>query len=168
VRSLVLQRALSMVLFLTLTYALVLGSFAPWDLVIGAAISASLVFATRRFLFDYEPSAPDYLRRFVYFWPFVAATVWNIITGTWTVALVTLHIRPLSSPGIVAVPIEDRTPTGVAVSALATTLSPGTFLVDVDRERDVMLIHSIDASDPDEVREDHQEFYRRYQRKVFP
>jgi multicomponent Na+:H+ antiporter subunit E len=153
---------------LILTFALVLGSFAPWDLVIGAVISGVLIYGTRRFTFSEEPASPSLFSRFVHFWPFAAAEIWIITQGTWEVALVTLHIRPLVSPGIVAVPIEDRTPTGVAVSALATTLSPGTFLVDVDWKHNVMLIHSIDASDPEAVREDHQRFYRRYQRKVFP
>ena len=79
-----------------------------------------------------------------------------------------LHVRPLNHPGIVAVPIAERSPLGVAVSGLATTLSPGAFLVDVDWEQRVMLIHVLDASDPDEVRADHQRFYRRWQRHVFP
>ena len=156
------------VVLLTLMYALVLGSFKPADLATGVVISGALVFGTRRLTFHEKPSSPDLLRRFLYFWPFLVAEVWNIVTGTWTVAQVTLHIKPLISPGIVAVPIGERTPAGVAISAICTTLSPGTFLVDVDWERDVMLIHSIDASDPDEVREDHQEFYRKWQSKVFP
>lgn len=154
---------------LTITYAFVLGSFHPWDLSIGVIISGALLLAFRRFVFGEMPArTPGMLERIVAFVPFTAAAVWNIVTGTWEVALVTLHIRRLSAPGIVAVPIGERTPTGVAVSSLTTTLSPGTFLVDVDHERDVMLIHSINASDPDAVRESHQEFYRRYQRRVFP
>lgn len=156
------------VVLLTLVYALVLGSFAPADLAMGVVISGILVFGTRRLTFREKPSSPDLLKRFLYFWPFLVAEVWNIVNGTWTVALITLHIKPLVSPGIVAVPIGERTPAGVAISAMATTLSPGTFLVDVDWEKGVMLIHSIDASDPDEVREEHQEFYRKWQSKVFP
>lgn len=156
------------IVLLTLVYALVLGSFALPDLAMGLVISGVLVLGTRRLTFREKPSSPNLLRRFLYFWPFLVAEVWNIVTGTWTVALITLHIRPLASPGIVAVPIGERTPAGVAISALATTLSPGTFLVDVDWERGVMLIHAIDASDPDEVRKDHQEFYRKWQSKVFP
>ena len=42
------------------------------------------------------------------------------------------------------------------------------LLVGVDEEKRVMLIHAIDAADPDAVRESQQEFYRRYQRRVFP
>jgi multisubunit Na+/H+ antiporter MnhE subunit len=68
----------------------------------------------------------------------------------------------------VVVPIGERTPTGVAVWALVTGLPPGSFFVEVDREREVALIHVIDARDPEAIREQHQYFYRRYQRKVFP
>lgn len=155
-------------LLLTLVYLLVLGSFEPADIAMGVVISGALIFGTRKFSFREKPTSPNLLSRFVHFWPFAVAEVWNIVTGTWAVALVTLHIRSLVSPGIVAVPIGERTPTGVAVSAQCTTLSPGTFLVDVDWERGVMLIHALDASDPDEVRRDHQEFYEKWQRKVFP
>lgn len=154
---------------LTLTYALVLASFAPADLLLGAVLSGALLFLSRRFVFsrdrEEKGGLPGRLAAFV---PFVAVTLWDILRGTWEVSLVTLHIRRLTNTGLVVVPIGDRTPTGVAVSALATTLSPGTFLVDVDEERGVMLIHSIDAADPDKVRRAHQEFYERHQRKVFP
>jgi multisubunit Na+/H+ antiporter MnhE subunit len=91
----------------------------------------------------------------------------QILLGTWEVTLVTLHLRPLNEPGIVAVPIGERTPAGVAAWAVVTGLPPGSFFVDVDRERGVALIHVIDASEPDDFRRDQEDFYRRYQRKVF-
>lgn len=164
-----MRRFVLVLFFLTLTYALVLGSFKPWDLAIGAVVSGVLLHALRGFALGARPArAGGFVERLVAIVPFVLATVWEIIIGTWEVALVTLHLRPLESPGIVAIPIGERTPTGVAVSALATTLSPGTFLVDVDWERGVFLIHIIDASDPEAVRRHHEEFYRRYQRGVFP
>ena len=61
----------------------------------------------------------------------------------------------------------QRTPLGIAVNSLVIALPPGSFMVDVDYEKQVMLIHVLDASDPDAVREGFQEFYRRYQRHVF-
>ena len=163
-----MKYAIFSLFLLTLAYLLVLGSFAPWDIAMGVVISGTIIYVTRRFTFREKPSSQSLISRFLHFWPFLVAEVWNIVTGTWEVALVTLHLRPLVSPGIVAVPIGERTPTGVAVSAQCTTLSPGTFLVDVDWERGVMLIHALDASDPDEVRREHQEFYNKWQKKVFP
>jgi multicomponent Na+:H+ antiporter subunit E len=88
--------------------------------------------------------------------------------GNVEVTLVTLGLRPLLRPGIVAVPVGDRTPTGVAVWAVVTGLPPGSYFVDVDRERGVVLIHVLDARDPEAYREEQEDFYRRYQSKVFP
>ena len=163
------MRIVLYLLLLTLTYALVLASFEPWDLAIGLAVSATLLFLFRRFVFhEHRPGEGQFLGKALAFWPFAAVTAWRVIVGTWEVALVTLHLRKLDSPGIVAVPIGEKTPLGVAVSALSTTLSPGSLLVEIDRERDVMLVHIIDAGDPDAFRESQQDFYRRYQSKVFP
>ncbi len=163
------------VLALTLVYALALGSFHSWDLLFGAGLSAALLFASRRFVFAAEGTAPrpdgrglTLLGRAVAFVPFAAVVFRNIVVGNWEVTLVTLHLRPLVRPGIVAVPVGDRTPTGVAVWAVVTGLPPGSFFVDVDRERGVVLIHVLDARDPEAFREQQEDFYRRYQSKVFP
>jgi len=154
---------------LTLAYALALGSFHPLDLLFGAGLSAVLVFVSRRFVFEAGPGGgPSFLRGVAAFVPFSFAVFWEIVVGTWEVTLVTLHLRPLKSPGIVEVPIGERTPTGVAVWAVVTGLTPGTFFVDVDRERGVVLIHVIDAGAPEAFRREQQDFYRRYQRGVFP
>ncbi len=168
------MRYVPAVVALTLVYALALASFHPWDLLIGAGLSATLLFSFKQIVLetdsDSEPTGrrPGLLRRVVAFLPFCLAVFRDILAGTWEVALVALHLRPLKNPGIVAVPIGDRTPTGVAVWALVTGLPPGSFFVDVDRGRGVALIHVLDARDPEAIREQHQDFYRRYQRKVFP
>jgi multisubunit Na+/H+ antiporter MnhE subunit len=99
---------------------------------------------------------------------FAAAVAADVAAGTWDVALRVLHLRHLDRPGTVRVPIGARTDRGVAVSALATTLSPGAVLVDVDWERREMLVHVIDASDPAAVCARLERFYDRFQRRVFP
>jgi len=154
---------------LTVLYALALASFAPLDLLFGAVLSAALVFTSRRFVFGDRPDEEvSLLRRVVAFVPFATVVFWQVLEGTWEVALITLHLRPLHRPGIVEVPIGERTPAGVAVWAVIVGLAPGTFFVDVDRERGVVLIHIIDASDPASFRRQQEDFYDRYQRKVFP
>lgn len=155
--------------FCTLVYTFVLASFHPWDLVMGAAFSGILLFVFRGFVFGGAPKpSPGFLGKVAALPLFIVASVWDIVKGTWDVALVVLHVRPLERPGIVAVPIEGRTPTGLAVSATETTLSPGTYLVDVDWERGVWLVHAIDAKDAEGVKRDRSEFYERYQKRVFP
>ena len=162
------------VVALTLVYALALASFHPWDLLIGAVLSSILLFSFRRIVFGTDPGSEAtrrpglLLHRALAFVPFCLVVLRDILVGTWEVALVVLHQRPLVSPGIVAVPVGERTPTGVAVWAVVTGLPPGSFFVDVDRERGVALIHVLDARNPEVFREEQEDFYRRYQSKVFP
>lgn len=164
-----MKRAAFSLVLLTLVYALVLASFSPWDLALGALFSGALLYAFRGFVFGGKPAPlPGLFRRMLAFWPFAFAVVKDTISGTWQVTQVILKRKPLRRPGIVAVPIGERTPVGVAVSSLVTTVSPGAVLIDVDWDEGVMLIHSIDASEPEEIIRSHQEFYRRYQKKVFP
>jgi len=66
------------------------------------------------------------------------------------------------------VPLGERTLGGVAVSALAVSLSPGSSLIAIDWEQRIMLLHLLDAADPDAARAELQQFYDRYQRAVFP
>lgn len=162
-----MMRALLGVLLLTGVYTMVIASFHPWDLFFGVVVSGALLYIFRSFVFGGKPDPlPGLAGRFVAFFPFAGAVAWDIVVGTWEVALVTLHLRPLIEPGVVKVPVGERTPTGVAVSALVTTLSPGAFLIEADDE--FMLIHVIDASDPNAFRRDREEFYQRYQKRVFP
>ncbi len=150
-------------------YCLTLVSVDPADLAVGVVLGAALTgLLARRLRPGPRSGRPPLLARIVWFPIFAGAVLVDVVQGTWDVALRVLHLRPLRHPGIVRVPIGERSARGVAVSALATTLSPGSVLVDVDRERGDLLLHMIDASRPDEVRARLQRFYDRYQRRVFP
>ena len=153
---------------LTLVYALVLGSFYPADLALGTVLSGVLLYFLHPFVMPRETSSRGAFGRVVWFFPFVAVVARDVAVGTWEVTLVTLRVRPLGRSGIVAIPVGERSDVGVAVSALVATLSPGEVLVGLDRGRGVMLIHVIDAADPEAIRRRHEDFYRRYQRRVFP
>lgn len=162
-------RVLGPAVALGAVYALTLASADPVDLLMGTALGAGLVVGLGRRLpgtFD-APTLP-LVQRAPWFGVFVGAVLADIVKGTWDVALRVLHLRAVERPGIVRVPIGPRSDRGVAISALATTLSPGSVLVDVDWARRDLLVHVIDASDPDAVRRRHQHFYERYQRRVFP
>jgi multicomponent K+:H+ antiporter subunit E/multicomponent Na+:H+ antiporter subunit E len=146
-----------------------LASFDPWDLLFGLIIASGLIALFRGFLHqDMSDKPPVRPRRLLAFLPFFGAIIWEIITGTWTVTRIVLHPRPRNRPGIVAVPLGERTEAGVAISALAISISPGSSLIAIDWERRVMLLHLLDAKDPEEVRAALQHFYERYQRAVFP
>lgn len=164
-----MNRVLLWVAILTLIYALALASFDPWDLALGALASLALLLGLRAFLFGGAPRPIERLGRRLLAVPgFVWSVLRDITVGTWNVAAVTLGLRPLERPGIVALPFGERTPDGALLTAFAVTLSPGEFLVDIDWEERRLLFHALDASDPDAVRARLDDMYRRHQRDLLP
>lgn len=154
---------------LVAVYLLELASDKPWDAVIGAALAAGALVALRRHLFPGGTSAvPGLVGRIVRFPLFALVVVREITVGTWQVTKVVTGIDHIDQPGIVAIPIGDRSEVGVVVSAIAATLSPGEFLVDIDWDRGVYYMHVLNADDPDDIREHHEHLYQRFQKGVFP
>lgn len=150
-------------------YVLTLASSAPVDLAIGMLLGLVLAaLLGRRMRPTPEHVALSPPARILWFGVFAGAVLADVLQGAWDVTLRVVHLRPVERPGVVRIPIGQRSERGIAVSALTTTLSPGSVLIDIDRERGDLLLHVIDASDPDAVRERLQRFYDRYQRRVFP
>ena len=162
-------RYVSSVAALTAIYAGTLASFAPADLLFGALLACALLFLFRPALSVPQPHAPARsLRRVVAFFPFVGVIFRDIVVGTWTVARIVVTPSPQNRPGVITVPLGERTRTGVVISGLALSLSPGSTLIAVDWEHRLMLLHLLDVHDLERVRGDLQRFYDRYQRHVFP
>lgn len=153
------------VLLLAGAYLLVLGSVAPWDVAFGLLLGVLLTVLLHGRL-PY-PAGPAPGPRCLLALPGLAGAVLvDVLRGTWDVALRVVGVRPLAAPGIVLVPVGDRSPRGVAVTGLLVGLSPGSVLLDV---RDgAMVFHFVDARDPEAVRAWVETFYDRHQRKVWP
>jgi len=159
---------LALVLLVAL-WALTLGSAAPLDLLLGALAAAALLAVLPGAARGARgPGAGALLRRVAAFPVLVLAILRDVGTGTWDVALRVLGLRPIDRTGIVEIPVGERTELGLAVTALALTLSPGEVLIDVDHDRRVLVVHVMDATDPDGVRAKHARFYERVQRRVVP
>lgn len=165
-----MTRFLLSALGLTLIYSMFLLSTKAWDLAAGALLATGLVLLFRRHLFVERMgrSSSGFGNRIVALLRFTWYVYVDVIEGLWQVLSIVVGLRPLTRSGIVAIPVGERTKSGVAMTAWAMTLSPGSVLIDVDWERQVMLFHFIDATEPDELRKKIQDFYRNYQRPVFP
>jgi multicomponent K+:H+ antiporter subunit E/multicomponent Na+:H+ antiporter subunit E len=164
-----MSRIVLALLVLTAVYALTLASLHPWDLALGLGVSALVLLLFRRFLLGDGLRPLEGLPRRLLALP---ALLWHVLVditvGTWRVASIVLGLRPLEQPGIVDIPIGERTDTGAVVSAFLGTLSPGEYLVDIDWERRCLLMHVIDARDPEDVRARFARTYERWQRQVVP
>jgi multisubunit Na+/H+ antiporter MnhE subunit len=164
-----MSRVVFSTVLLTGVYLLTLASRDPWDISLGAAVALALVLATRHFLFA-RPAAPipRFWPRLLAFPAFALAVLIDVTRSTAEVAAISIGVRPLRAPGVVDVPMGERTPLGVVVTALVTTISPGSVLLDLDWDRRIMRFHAIDVADPDAFRAALAEMYRRRQRIVFP
>lgn len=147
-------------LALTLIYALMLASFAWPDLVTGALLSISLMVIYRKTLFAVRPSGDYVLHILVYLPKLIALLVVDIVKGTWQVATFVIGLRTLDNPGVVTIPLGNHSRPGIGIVGLFITLSPGSFLIDIDWDTREMLVHVIDASNPDTTRVDAEKYYR--------
>jgi multicomponent Na+:H+ antiporter subunit E len=156
-------------------YLLALGSVAPGDIAIGLALAVAMELGWRRRVLrggtvgDPETPSAVPLHRAVLALP---RLVWGVLVeitrGTWTVALHSLGLREPDRHGFVEVAIEGVSEEGVALWAFISTVSPGEVVVELDEERGVLVLHALDASDPEAIRRNHHRFYERYQRSVLP
>lgn len=164
-----MTRYLLPVFGLSAIYSMILQSIHPWDVVAGVIITVGTLILFRRHLradtwgplTNIGQKAGALLRLAGYLFIDTAQ-------GVWTVSVIVLGLRPLDCSGIVAIPIGERTATGVTVTAWATTLSPGSVLIDVDWKQRVILFHFIDVTEPEKLRQKIQTFYERYQKPIFP
>ncbi len=165
-----MARLLFSLLALLAIYLAGLASLAPGNIFTGVVVSVLFLAVFRRFT---NPGGlirpiPNPLRRIIAFFPFIIVTAWEILVGSWKVILAILRLRPADQSGLIEVPIGERGRLGVAVTALKTTMTPGSALVEVDWEKGEMIFSYLNASNPNKIREEHRRFYERYQRQVFP
>jgi multisubunit Na+/H+ antiporter MnhE subunit len=163
------MRVISGTTLLTIIYCLSLGSTSPWDIGIGAVLALGILYTFRNFLFHGpSPAMGDVPSRAIHFPMLVLATVFDIVRGTLDVAKVVLRPAMASQGGMVEIPEAGRTASGVVVSGLINTISPGSVLVDIDPQTLNWTIHCVDASKPEKVVAWQQSFYDRFQRSVWP
>ncbi|MBN2110914.1 MAG: Na+/H+ antiporter subunit E [Methanosarcinaceae archaeon] len=75
----------------------------------------------------------------------------EIIKANIMVAKIVLQPKINIKPGIIAVPIRTKTDLGITAIANTITLTPGTLTIDISDDRSVLYVHTIDASDPENV-----------------
>jgi multisubunit Na+/H+ antiporter MnhE subunit len=142
-------------------FGLMTADFTWQNLVLGSAISVVLLWGFRKQVVPRPLPPSGFAFHLVIYAPVLFWYLFiDIMKGTWAVALTTLGIRPLRQPGIVTLPIGQHSPYGVGPVGFFVTLSPGSFLVEVDWDAREMLVHVVDASNPEAVRKDAEKYYR--------
>ncbi|HEX6212651.1 MAG TPA: Na+/H+ antiporter subunit E [Methylomirabilota bacterium] len=153
---------------LVLVYLAALGSAGPGDLVIGVALALLVQWSVRPHAPVSRAPAPELLTRLLWLLPFVAVVAGRAVAGA--VGFLPVLIRPalLSRAELIEIPYGERTPTGVAVTALCVSLTPGSIVIEMDEKRRVLIVQAVDWRNADAIRADQARFYQRWQRRVVP
>lgn len=143
-------------------YLLVLTSLAPGDVLVGAILGLGLAAALR----PRGParSAGSSLSLAVAGAGAVGRTLVEMLVGSWRVVRFCLG-APMH-PGLVEIPREDRTGHEVAMWGVLTGEAPDEVVVDIDRRSGRLIVHLVDAADPDGVRERHRVTHERWRARV--
>lgn len=146
---------------LTLTFAMTLASMAWQDLLMGAVLSTVLLLVYRaRILPSHKPEAEFVIHLLVRTPVFLWYLAGDILKGTWQVTTYVVGLKKLEHPGIVKVPFRHHSDVAVGFVGHLITISPGSFVVDIDWDDRSMLVHYIDASDPDNLRKGVEKYYK--------
>ena len=146
---------------LTAMFMAALADFSWQNAVIGGVAATTLVLVYYRWIFPRKLPPAEFvvhllLRLPLFFWYLTI----DIIKGTWTVTAYVIGLRQLEHPGIVKIPFGNHSDEAVGFVGHLVTISPGSFLVDIDWDDRTMLVHYIDASNPRQLRADVEKYYR--------
>ena len=90
--------------------------------------------------------------------------LWDIMVANVHVAWIVLtRSNAKLRPAWVIVPLELKSPEAISILAGTITLTPGTVSADLSDEGHSLLVHALDADDPDAVRD---EIKTRYERRL--
>ncbi|MCP5228777.1 Na+/H+ antiporter subunit E [Accumulibacter sp.] len=159
-RTILPRPGLSLTVFLL--WAVITNAASLGLLVLGVVLAIVIPLLTRHFW----PNPPRLARP----WRalrFLGLFALDIITANWRVARQIIGPLHRLSPAFVEVPLDLRDPFIATLLASIVSLTPGTVSIDVDRQRWVLLVHALDAPDPEALIREIKERYELALREMF-
>ncbi len=143
-------------LLLLLVWTALRGGLEATDLVLGLGAVAVVIALSPRGDRPLHPPRPlgTLLRRLPAALALAVLLAWELVRSSAALGREALAPKPRLHPGVVAVPLEARTPLEVSLVAALVTITPGSLSLEVDRsgERPVLYVHAFDAHDPAALR----------------
>lgn len=150
-------------ILLTLVWLLLVNSFSLNSLVFGLFLGIVIPFITQR----YWPDRPT-LRNPLMIVEYTLVVLYDIVVANVVVARLILFKRNSDmQPAWVTIPLELRTPEAITVLAATITLTPGTVSADLSVYGHSLLVHCLDAPDPEAVRDNIKHRYERRLMEIF-
>jgi multicomponent K+:H+ antiporter subunit E len=99
---------------------------------------------------------------------FILIVLWDIVVANIVVAKTILFTRNASMhPTWITIPLDLRPPEAITVLAGTITMTPGTVSSDVAADGRSLLVHCLNAPDPDAVVADIKQRYERRLKEIF-
>lgn len=150
-------------LLLTLVWCLLINGFSSGTVAFGLILGTVIPILTAA----YWPRRPV-IRKPLRVLEYILIVLWDIIVANVQVAIIVVFKRNADmASNWVAIPLELRTPEAIAVLAGTITLTPGTVSADLSDEGHALLVHALDAPDPDAVRDSIKIRYERRLKEIF-
>lgn len=99
---------------------------------------------------------------------YVCLVIWDILVANVEVAWIVITRRNKNlRPAWVLIPLDLRSAEAITVLAGTITLTPGTVSADVSSNGRTLLVHALDAPDPDAVRDEIKQRYEARLKEIF-
>ncbi|HAW46015.1 MAG TPA: Na+/H+ antiporter subunit E, partial [Roseovarius sp.] len=133
------------------------------NLVLGAILGLIIPLVTA----PYWPNRPK-LRSLPRIVEYIFIALWDICVANVQVAYVILFKSNANThPAWISIPLELRSPEAITVLAGTITMTPGTVSSDVAADGRSLLVHCLDAPDPDSVRDGIKARYETRLKEIF-
>lgn len=148
---------------LTLIWNLLANSLSLNSLVMGLILGVLIPFITAA----YWPERPRINRPFRLL-SYILLVIWDILIANVIVAwtILTKSNDAIQSTWI-SIPLDLKRPEAITILAGTITLTPGTVSADLSDRGHALLVHALDAGDPDAVRDEIKERYERRLKEIF-
>lgn len=151
-------------LLLTLVWQLLVNQLSLNSLLFGLFLGVVIPFVTQ----PYWPGRPK-LRNWPMVVEYILIVLWDIVMANIVVARIILFKRDADrQPAWIAIPLELRAPEAITVLAGTITMTPGTLTADLSAKGHCLLVHCLDAPDPEAVRDEIKRRYERRLLEIFP
>jgi multicomponent K+:H+ antiporter subunit E len=150
-------------LLLTVVWLMLVNSVSVGAVILGLAFGILIPLLTSA----YWPNRPK-LRRPLKVVTYVLIVVWDICVANLVVAKTILFRRNADlRSNWVTIPLDLKSAEAITVLAGTITMTPGTVSSDISTCGRALLVHCLDAPDPDAVREDIKHRYERRLKEIF-
>lgn len=148
---------------LAVVWALLQNNISAGMVVFGVILGVLIPIGTAQ----WWPDRPAGVRPFKTF-TYCLLVMWDIVVANVQVAWIVLT-KPNAAmkPAWIVIPLDLRSPEAISVLAGTITLTPGTVSADLSDEGHSLLVHALDAPDPDAVRDDIKHRYERRLKEIF-